>query len=147
MGDNSRPAKGDYDVALLWGLGAASATAACFGLLLMFLMQPAEYPNPGLAAYTPPPGTRLLPLPRKSDAPELAELPPAQEPSPLNALAQARPPDVEVKHAPERPVRKRSRPAPRPHEQREADYSRPQWDGGRNDWNGNFWNGGSKAWF
>jgi hypothetical protein len=147
MRKSSLPARGDCDVALLWGLGAATVVAGCFGLLFMVLMQPDKYPNPGLAAYTPPPGTRLLPLPRKSDAPELAELPPTQVPSPLNALAQARPPEVELKREPERPTRKRARPAPRPREQREADYARPQWNGWRNDWNSNSWNGGSKAWF
>jgi hypothetical protein len=40
------------------------------------LMQPRVIPNLGLAAYEPPPGTRLIPLPRKMDAPELADLPP-----------------------------------------------------------------------
>jgi hypothetical protein len=149
MRDCSRPAKGDYDVALLWGFGAATAVASCLVVLLLFLMQPEKYPNPGLAAYTPPPGTRLLPLPRKSDAPELAELPPSpQEESPLHALAQVRPPEgevKEVKHA--RPARKRSRTASRPREQREAGYARPQWNGWRNDWNANSWNGGSGSWF
>src|SRR5262245_9917821 len=41
------------------------------------LMQPRVFANVGLAAYEPPPGTRLIPLPRKMDAPELADLPPA----------------------------------------------------------------------
>jgi len=144
MRDNSRPAKGDCDVALFWGLGAATAVAVFVGLLLMFLMQPDKYPNPGLATYTTPPGTRLLPLPRKSDAPELAELP-AEKPAARNALAQGEGPNVEVKRAPERPIRKRSRSASHPREQREAGAARPQWNG-RNDWNGN-WNGGSRAWF
>ena len=42
-----------------------------------WLMQPRVLPNLGLAAYEPPPATRLIPLPRKMDAPELADLPPA----------------------------------------------------------------------
>jgi hypothetical protein len=42
-----------------------------------WLMQPSVIPNAGLAAYEPPPATRLIPLPRKMDAPELADLPPA----------------------------------------------------------------------
>lgn len=146
MRDNLRPAKGDYDIALCWGLGAATAVAGCVGLLLLFLMQPDKYPNLGLAAYTPPPGTRLLPLPHKSDAPELAELP-AQEPAALNALAHAKTVDVEVTRAPDRQGRKRTRSASRPREQREAGDARPQWNGWRNEWNGNFWNGGSRAWF
>jgi hypothetical protein len=54
-------------LALVAGLG-------CFGGY--WLMQPRVIPNLGLAAYEPPPGTRLLPLPRKMDAPELADLPP-----------------------------------------------------------------------
>jgi hypothetical protein len=49
-------------------------TAALF-LLLYWLMQPKVFENPGLASYRPPPGTRLEPLPRASDAPQLAELP------------------------------------------------------------------------
>jgi hypothetical protein len=50
------------------GLGALSG---------YWLMQPRVITNPGLAAYKPPPATRLVPLPRKMDAPELAELPAA----------------------------------------------------------------------
>jgi hypothetical protein len=50
------------------------AGLGCFGGY--WLMQPRVIPNLGLAAYEPPPGTRLLPLPRKMDAPELADLPP-----------------------------------------------------------------------
>jgi hypothetical protein len=45
--------------------------------LLYWVMQPRALENPGMAAYHPPAGTRLEPLPRKFDAPELAELPPA----------------------------------------------------------------------
>src|SRR4051794_23870210 len=110
MRDNLRPAKGDYHVALCWGLGAITVVGGCVGLLLIFLMQPDKYPNPGLAAYAPPPGTRLLPLPHESDAPELAELP-APEPGALNALAHAKTVDVEGKRAPDRQVRKRTRSA------------------------------------
>jgi hypothetical protein len=48
-----------------------------------WLMQPRVIPNLGLAAYKPPPATRLIPLPRKMDAPELVELPaPADVPEP-----------------------------------------------------------------
>ena len=49
-------------------------TAALF-LLLYWLMQPKVFENPGLTAYQPPPGTRLEPPPRASDAPQLADLP------------------------------------------------------------------------
>src|SRR5260221_12835523 len=85
-----RRSQGDELVApLLWVLSANLAAAAGFFLLLYFLYQPKISPNPGVAAYTPPPGTRLIPLPRRSDAPELADLP-REPPSPLNPLAQAR---------------------------------------------------------
>jgi hypothetical protein len=40
-------------------------------------MQPRVFANPGLAAYKPPPATRLIPLPRKMDAPKLVESPAA----------------------------------------------------------------------
>src|SRR5215510_13493768 len=50
------------------------AGLGCFGGY--WLMQPRVIPNLGLAAYEPPPGTRLLTLPRKMDAPELADLTP-----------------------------------------------------------------------
>jgi hypothetical protein len=39
-------------------------------------LQPATIANAGQAAYVPPPQTRLIPLARKMDAPELAEIPP-----------------------------------------------------------------------
>jgi hypothetical protein len=61
-----------------------------------WLMQPRVFPNPGLAAYKPPPGTRLIPLPRKMDAPALVELPavPSDVPNikvdyPQNPISQA----------------------------------------------------------
>jgi hypothetical protein len=41
-----------------------------------WLMQPRVIANLGLAVYKPPPATRLIPLPRKSDAPELVDLTP-----------------------------------------------------------------------
>src|SRR5690348_3931434 len=51
-----------------------SLTAALF-LPLSLIMEEKVFKNPGLASYRPPPGTRLEPLPRPSDAPQLAELP------------------------------------------------------------------------
>jgi hypothetical protein len=48
-------------------------------------LQPATIANAGQAAYVPPPQTRLIPLARKMDAPELAEIPPLS--SALGALA------------------------------------------------------------
>ena len=72
---------------------------------LFHLSKPTVYPNPGVAAYQPPPATRLVPLPHVSDAPEIAAEPssPSGLPatSPLTAFAQsskeAAPP--ERKHA------------------------------------------------
>ena len=63
-------------------LSAILAVVGCFSLLLFYFSQPTIYPNPGLAAYAPPPGTRLLPLLRMSNAPELVNLP-DEPPSPL----------------------------------------------------------------
>jgi hypothetical protein len=48
-------------------------------------LQPATIVNAGQAAYVPPPQTRLIPLARKMDAPELAEITPLN--SSLEALA------------------------------------------------------------
>src|SRR5712671_6640571 len=53
---------------------------------LYWQLQPATIVNAGQAAYIPPPQTRLIPLPRKMDAPELAEIKPLDYP--LAALAQ-----------------------------------------------------------
>jgi hypothetical protein len=48
-------------------------------------LQPATIANAGQAAYVPPPQTRLIPLARKMDAPELADIAPLN--SALGALA------------------------------------------------------------
>jgi hypothetical protein len=48
-------------------------------------LQPATIANAGQAVYVPPPQTRLIPLARKMDAPELADIPPLS--SALGALA------------------------------------------------------------
>lgn len=69
-------------------VGAISTVGGCFYLMLFVLSQPTIYPNPGLAMAAPAAGTRLLPVPRQSDAPELAGL--SVEPaSALAALALA----------------------------------------------------------
>jgi hypothetical protein len=44
-------------VALCIHLCIYCAAAACFGLGFYVLMQPSRSPNPGLAAYKPPPAT------------------------------------------------------------------------------------------
>jgi hypothetical protein len=53
--------------------------------VLYWQLQPATIANAGQAAYVPPPQTRLVPLARKMDAPELAEIKPLDYP--LDALA------------------------------------------------------------
>jgi hypothetical protein len=53
--------------------------------VLYWQLQPAAIANAGQAAYVPPPQTRLIPLPRKMDAPALVEIQPVG--SALEALA------------------------------------------------------------
>jgi hypothetical protein len=53
--------------------------------VLYWQLQPATIANAGQAAYAPPPQTRLIPLPRKMDAPQLADITPLN--SSLEALA------------------------------------------------------------
>src|SRR5207237_1267648 len=57
---------------LLGCFSAYAALAGVFFLLLYWHMQPSVLPNPGMTVRFAPPGTRLEPLPRKMDAPELA---------------------------------------------------------------------------
>ena len=57
MADPYRSSSEGLDVALAIYLGAYSLVAACFGLALFALLQPSKSPNPGVAAYDPPPGT------------------------------------------------------------------------------------------
>jgi len=141
--------------ALLLGLIVPLGGAAGFFFLLYVLLKPTVHTNPGLAAYEPPPQTRLLPLPRKSDAPELAELPPVPEPpSPLTAYAQA--PATEQKEAKREEARPPVRKRPREYDQRMFGYSQ-QWNDGYRGWNNydgyrgwnnsRAWGGGSRSWF
>jgi hypothetical protein len=58
--------------------------------VLYWQLQPATIANAGQAAYVPPPQTRLIPLPRKMDAPQLADITPLN--SSLEALAKLDPP-------------------------------------------------------
>jgi len=111
-------------------LSAILAVVGCFSLLLFYFSEPTTYPNPGLAAYVPPPGTRLVPLPRKSDAPELGNLP--DEPSsPLAAFAQA-----QTNEMSEIPARKRPRVAIHETDHATSDYAQ-QWNSGHGDWSRN----------
>jgi hypothetical protein len=117
--------------AIFWIISAIVAVVGCFWFLVFDLSQPTIYPNPGLAAYTPPAGTRLLPLWRRSDAPELATLS-SEPPSPLTALART----VDHKEVSELPARNRPRVAIRANEQRTSAYGQ-QWDYGYGDRNSN----------
>jgi hypothetical protein len=141
--------KDDWVAPLLGVFGAILAGAGCLFLLTYYLSQPAMNPNPGVAAYTPPPATRLVPLPRKSDAPELADLPPLPtEPSPaLTALAQAQPSDQPPKREARAPVRKRPRIDPRDDDQNRFGSVQP-WKYGNRDWDNNrAWAGNARPWF
>src|SRR5437899_8965698 len=58
-------------------------------LFLYWLLQPVTITNAGQSAYVPPPQTRLVPVARKMDAPDVVELAAAQPLNPtLVALAQ-----------------------------------------------------------
>ena len=118
---------------LFWIVSAILAVFGCFWILLFYFSQPTKYPNPGLAAFVPPAGTRLLPLPRKSDAPELADLP-EESPSAVAALAQARGSQTELIFKP--PVRKRPLLATRDNEQRTVGLGQ-QWNNEYDGWNSN----------
>ena len=140
-----KPPADEWDAPLFWVLSALLAGAACLFLLLYSLCQPAINLNPGVAAYTPPSGTRLLPLPRKSDAPELAELPP-DPPSPLSALAQAQTSDPPAKREIRLPARKRPHSDPHEYDQRGLGFQ--QWNFGYRGWSNNrVWRGTPKSWF
>jgi hypothetical protein len=130
-------------------LGVASvflAGAAGLFFLIYFLCQPTVNPNPGIAAYSAPPATRLVPLPRISDAPELAELP-AEPPSALAALAQARAGDQPPKPPPRPVARKRARAEPGEREPRNVGFGQPWNFGYRGPGNEHAWGGGTRSWF
>jgi hypothetical protein len=146
MAETWKSPSDEWAVPLFWFLSMILAGAACLFLLLHSLSKPTEYANPGIAAYTPFPSTRLLPLPRKSDAPELAELP-AEPPSPLSALAQAEASEKQTTRDVGPPARKRPPVDPRKYDQQRFGYAQ-QWNDGYRDWNKNrAWSGGSRSWF
>jgi hypothetical protein len=130
-----------------WILSLILAGVGGFSLLFYSATRPTIYANPGIAAYAPPPGTRLVPLPRTSDAPELVDLP-DQAPSPLTALAQAQPNEKPAKPDVRAPARKRPRADPREYEERKAGYAQ-QWNyGGYHDWNNTrAGSAGFRSWF
>jgi hypothetical protein len=129
---------------LLGYLSAAAGLAAVFFFVLYWVMQPKVIPNPGMAAHFAPPATRLEPLPRKMDAPELAEeagrsyaAASAADTSASNSKAEKPPREARA------PVRKRPRTVVR------RDYQGPA-NGYAQDWNGGGyrqeWNGGYRPW-
>ena len=61
----------DLNYPILYYLIKLSLFAGAFFVFLIWLFQPIVIENPGVAAYQPPPGTRLVPLPRKIDSAEL----------------------------------------------------------------------------
>jgi len=131
----------------LWILSLILAGVGGFCLLFYSVTRPKVYANPGIAAYTPPPGTRLVPLSRTSDAPELADLPAVEAPSPLKAFAQAQPNEKPAKSDVRQPARKRPRADPREYEERKPGYAQ-QWNYGYHDWNNNRSAGaGFRSWF
>jgi hypothetical protein len=140
----------DLAAPLLGISGAILAGAAGLFLLIYFLCQPTVSANPGVAAYAPPPATRLVPLPRISDAPELAELSvdSPSPPSPLSALAQARAGDQPAKPPPRPVARKRPRVEPIEREQRNVGFAQP-WNFGyrSSPSNEHAWSGGPRSWF
>ena len=54
----------DLNYPMLYYLIKLSLFAGAFFVFLIWLFQPIVIENPGVAAYQPPPGTRLVPLPQ-----------------------------------------------------------------------------------
>lgn len=145
----------ESDIALFCVLGVLLAIGLSLSYLMFSLLQPTRVSNPGMAAFDPG-ATRLVPLPRKSDAPALAELP-AAPPTPntpaLNALAQVNEPPAKPEAKPAGHRRGAAKSAPR------RDPT-PQWNSPYRDWNDSHgwsdnravtdsrgWHGGPKSWF
>jgi hypothetical protein len=145
----------DSSLSVLGALTLMSGATAALFLLLFWLMQPRALENPGMASYQPPPATRLEPPPRKSDAPELAELPHVNSSSAFaEAYASSEPPALAKPEIRERP--KKPAPAkPRRNTDRDKSYAqhqqqqlqqlrqRPQWGFGY----GQQRDGSSWSWF
>jgi hypothetical protein len=154
MSERWESQSGGWAVPVLGIAGTILAVCGLFLAALHSLAQPTVYENPGLAAYTPPAATRLVPLPRVSDAPELAQLPDLPS-SPLTALAQAEATDKPAtdKPASEKPakpahqaVHKHARAIPRGYDQQRSGYAQQNYE--NRDWNSNrAWAGGFKTWF
>jgi hypothetical protein len=101
---------GDEWNAPVFGFLAVLLTGAAAVFFVIFsLCRPAVYPNPTATAYAVPAATRLVPLPRQSTAPALADLPVVDLPSPLTAFAKAKPDEPPVKSEKLPPARKHPR--------------------------------------
>jgi hypothetical protein len=98
---------GEWNAPVFGLLSAFLAGAAGLFFVLHSLSRPTVYPNPGVTAYVAPPATRLVPLLRQSTAPELADLPVVDPPSPLTAFAKAQ--------ADDQPAKSETHPQPRKH--------------------------------
>lgn len=129
---------------LLGCFSAYAALAGVFFLLLYWHMQPSVLPNPGMTVRFAPPGTRVEPLPRKMDAPELAAV---QESAPSSEAlaydASHRTSAEKPKREARAPVRKRARAVAR-REYREYQepaygYAQQQWTGSYQPWGGGRW--------
>jgi hypothetical protein len=91
---NRKSQSPEWGASMLSVFGVLFAGVSVLFVFLYDLLQPTTIPNPGLAAFTPPAGTRLIPLPRQSNVPEpeqgLPPAPPQSQPSSaLSARAQA----------------------------------------------------------
>ncbi|HEV3371872.1 MAG TPA: hypothetical protein VG145_04945 [Xanthobacteraceae bacterium] len=137
-------------------LGVLLAGAAGLFFVLFSVSHPTVYPNPGVTAYVAPPATRLVPLARQSTAPELADLPVVDPPSPLTAFAKAQPDDQPAKSETRPPARKRPRAEPSAYSQRSFGFAQPQrsfgfaqpWNfGSQGPSNTRMRTGGPKSWF
>src|SRR5215469_1160624 len=91
IGENLRSQSPEWGAPVCSVFGVVFATAAVLFFVLFNLLRPTVIPNPGLAAFNPSAGARLIPLPRESNAPEPQErvMPAPQLTSALSARAQA----------------------------------------------------------
>jgi hypothetical protein len=166
---NHRPDTG-LNAALALYLVVYCAVAGCFGLTLYLLLQPAQNPNVGLAAYTPPPGTVVAYVPANRPQAERSPEPavtvadrpavPNAEPETTGAAvknAEAEPPAAMTPR--ERPRMQRA--AAKNWQQRREDdwnwtrgsrasryeYGFGRYDYGRSRYAEQPWSGGSRGWW
>jgi hypothetical protein len=141
MAKNRQPPALTSEWPILGHLLAILTVCGAFGLLLSWLLTPTVLANPSVAAYTPPPGTLLMPPPRKMDSPELTAL----EPSPFRTLAREYDATPEIQPRPEAHVTVRKRQRPRDNPEQAYGYARSWDDGNRQQWNDSP-RGGDRQW-